>query len=149
MEDASKSIGKASHMIKIIWKRGEQKGFAYGRIQITLQRPAYDPDTKLWVFIYLKHINSMLNGEAKINHRSDHPQNSRKFQLYTEWHALVEAYATREFTSPYDILPALSGLAASFLTHVSSFYIAGMWSLDFRRTLLWRVDDPLPITLIA
>jgi Heterokaryon incompatibility protein (HET) len=145
MEDASEIHQKGIPHDKGYFEARRAKGFShFERIQTTLRRPAYDPDTRLWVPIYPAHTNSIPNWEAKIDYGSYHPQNSREFQPYTEWHALVEAYVTREFKSPYDILPALSGLAASFSTCVSSFYIAGMWSLDFRRTLLWRVDDPLP-----
>jgi len=55
-----------------------------------------------------------------------------------KWYTLVEEYALRSLTFDHDKLPALSGLASRYqAAFPDSQYIAGLWTKQFPRALLW------------
>lgn len=69
-----------------------------------------------------------------------------------DWYRLVQMYSMRKLTISDDKLPALSGLAANFSSHIclkidttvpSSQYLAGLWSHDIIRGLCWQSSDAL------
>ncbi|TLD33671.1 hypothetical protein PspLS_01655 [Pyricularia sp. CBS 133598] len=60
--------------------------------------------------------------------------------ILTEYHELVSTYSARRLTVPSDKLPAFSGLAQRLHPAIGGDYIAGIWTTDFRRGLLWTAD---------
>lgn len=55
------------------------------------------------------------------------------------WYELMEDYSSRNLTNEMDKLPALSGLARSFLHLVpQAKYLAEIWSTHLSESLLWR-----------
>lgn len=69
-------------------------------------------------------------------------------QLFTDWNALVEYYASRELTVPNDKLVALSGLANNMKARLqvirpgSHRYLAGLWEETLMDTLVWTAGYP-------
>lgn len=68
-----------------------------------------------------------------------HGENSIPY-LYEAWKQMVSVYSKRLFTNALDTLPALSGMAAYFQSHlpVEDEYIFGSWKLRFSEHLLWN-----------
>jgi len=64
----------------------------------------------------------------------------QKRPIFDQYYALIEAYSQRQLTFPADKLPALSGLAQRLHYHLEGIYLAGVWSADFHRGLLWKVQ---------
>ncbi|TLS20828.1 uncharacterized protein PpBr36_10680 [Pyricularia pennisetigena] len=60
--------------------------------------------------------------------------------LLSEYYELVSAYSARKLTYGSDKLPAFSGLAQRLQAAIGGDYIAGIWTTDFRRGLLWMAD---------
>jgi hypothetical protein len=70
---------------------------------------------------------------------------------YGRWYSAVEWYNARSITYSTDKLPALSGLAAAFLTrmkkeypdgeHMETSYLAGLWRDDLVKGLMWTPDE--------
>lgn len=63
------------------------------------------------------------------------------------WYFGVEDYSRRKLTFPTDKLPALAGVAAAISAYSKQEYLAGIWSGDVLRGLMWEPDDegrPLP-----
>lgn len=63
---------------------------------------------------------------------------------YVRWYQIVMNYTQRNLGYPSDIFPALSGLAKTIQPLISSsneeYYMAGLFSGDAHRGLLWIVD---------
>ena len=58
------------------------------------------------------------------------------------WRRLVVLYSEKRITQPSDTLPALAGLAQKWSFHVKpGKYLAGLWSTDIFKSLLWRVNN--------
>ena len=62
--------------------------------------------------------------------------------LWPLWASLVQAYSRRALTSPTDRLPAIAGLASSIhglllARGVGTTYMAGLWSHELVKSLLW------------
>ena len=57
--------------------------------------------------------------------------------MYGRWYAIVLDYTGRELTVQTDILPALSGLAATFNNVLQDQYCAGLWRNNIIRELCW------------
>ncbi|KAJ0164775.1 hypothetical protein CTA2_230, partial [Colletotrichum tanaceti] len=57
-----------------------------------------------------------------------------------DYYDLVSAYSWRRLTYASDKLPAFSGLAQRLHPVVGGDYLAGIWSADFRRGLLWTPE---------
>jgi hypothetical protein len=66
---------------------------------------------------------------------------SKEDRLYSTWYALVELYATRDFTYAKDKLPAIAGLAQEMAGFVGDTYMAGLWKNDLCRGLMWNTVD--------
>ncbi|KAK5659916.1 hypothetical protein OQA88_13380 [Cercophora sp. LCS_1] len=64
---------------------------------------------------------------------------AQKRPIFDEYYALIETYSERQLTFASDKLPALSGLARRLHYHLEGFYLAGLWSEDLHRGLLWKV----------
>ncbi|KIW02514.1 uncharacterized protein PV09_06313 [Verruconis gallopava] len=60
--------------------------------------------------------------------------------LLHEWYELVTAYSSRQLTFDSDKLPALSGLANRFHRYFGGVYLAGIWSCDIIRGLIWSSE---------
>lgn len=56
------------------------------------------------------------------------------------YYEIVVDYNTRGLTFPSDKLPAFSALARLVHSVFGGDYLAGIWSTDFRRGLLWHTD---------
>ncbi|WQF87944.1 Putative heterokaryon incompatibility [Colletotrichum destructivum] len=54
-----------------------------------------------------------------------------------DYYDLISAYSGRRLTYASDKLPAFSGLAQRLHPVVGGDYLAGLWTADFRRGLLW------------
>lgn len=60
------------------------------------------------------------------------------------WQRLIVLYSEKRITRPSDTLPALAGLAQAWSRHVpTAKYLAGLWSTDLCKGLLWRVNKSL------
>jgi len=69
------------------------------------------------------------------------------YNLYAAWYRVMQDYAERELTYEGDILPALSGLAARFTSHLAKLgrqdeYLAGMWKSRLELSLCWFTWEP-------
>ncbi|KAK3353762.1 heterokaryon incompatibility protein-domain-containing protein [Lasiosphaeria hispida] len=60
--------------------------------------------------------------------------------LLLEYYDLVEEYSNRNLTFASDKLPAFSGLAHRLHSLLGGEYLAGLWSSDVKRGLLWFTD---------
>lgn len=63
---------------------------------------------------------------------------SGRFELFSLWSRIVNAYAIKVLTNGSDVLPALSGLAKQFQKSGAGTYLAGLWEADFPLCLLWE-----------
>jgi hypothetical protein len=59
--------------------------------------------------------------------------------MYRQWLQMVEVYSLKDFTSRYDLLPALSGLAKQMRRQGAGDYLAGLWKGDLICGLLWMI----------
>lgn len=57
-----------------------------------------------------------------------------------EYYDVVEDYSYRQLTYASDKFPAFSGLAQGLCKAINGSYLAGHWSSDFARSLLWYPD---------
>lgn len=62
----------------------------------------------------------------------------REKESYRAWFEVVELYSNRKVTDKSDRLPGISGLAKVMAVKVDDTYIAGIWTRDFLRGLLWQ-----------
>jgi hypothetical protein len=60
--------------------------------------------------------------------------------LLSEYYMLVSSYTRREITFGSDIFPAFSSLASTLHPNMGGEYVAGGWTADLRRSLLWHGD---------
>ncbi|CAG8950117.1 hypothetical protein HYFRA_00008352 [Hymenoscyphus fraxineus] len=63
-------------------------------------------------------------------------------KTFNSWLTVVEEYSRLKLTRESDRLPALIGVATDFQRQLKSDYLAGIWSGDFARGLLWDVTRP-------
>ncbi|RYP40070.1 hypothetical protein DL766_000094 [Monosporascus sp. MC13-8B] len=61
-------------------------------------------------------------------------------RLLTDYYEMVMSFSYRKFTYDSDKLPALSGIAQRIHKVLGGEYLAGLWSADFNRGLLWFGD---------
>jgi hypothetical protein len=59
-------------------------------------------------------------------------------RVMNEYYRLVRSYSWREITYGSDIFPAFSSLASTLHPSFGGEYVAGGWSGDLRRSLLWH-----------
>jgi hypothetical protein len=60
---------------------------------------------------------------------------------YNTWGECVESYTARELTRVTDKLPALSGIARLFGTHLKDQYVAGLWRRTLPKSLMWGQSE--------
>jgi hypothetical protein len=65
---------------------------------------------------------------------------------YDIWYKAVEEYTRRDLTVKSDKLPAISALAQVFKDSTGDQYLAGLWSGDLLRGLLWSTYPTLSLT---
>ncbi|EPE33473.1 hypothetical protein GLAREA_06486 [Glarea lozoyensis ATCC 20868] len=65
---------------------------------------------------------------------------------YEIWYKAVEEYTRRDLTVKSDKLPAISALAQIFQDSTGDQYLAGLWSGDLLRGLLWSTYPTLSLT---
>ncbi|KAM7216896.1 hypothetical protein V8F06_007765 [Rhypophila decipiens] len=68
----------------------------------------------------------------------------RTIEDFTDWYEQVEEYSGRQLMYWHDRLPAFSSLARNYLLTTGGQcgqYLAGLWSEDLFRGLLWRAHD--------
>lgn len=58
---------------------------------------------------------------------------------YRRWYSVVANYSRRQLTFPSDVLSALAGLAIVFQHRLGDRYLAGLFSGDILRGMLWQV----------
>lgn len=63
--------------------------------------------------------------------------------LPIQWYRIVTQYSERGLTYECDIFPALSGIAKKLQAYGMGAYLAGIWSSDLIRGMLW-FPDPEP-----
>lgn len=63
--------------------------------------------------------------------------------MFMEYYQLVEDFTTRKITFDSDKLPAFSGIAETFHSFVGGEYLAGIWTKDLPRGLLWDIRAPV------
>ncbi|RYO97731.1 hypothetical protein DL765_011108 [Monosporascus sp. GIB2] len=68
------------------------------------------------------------------------PESFSIYHLVMDYYDMVVSLSYREFTYDSDKLPALSGLAQRIHKVLGGDYLAGLWSADFNRGLLWFGD---------
>lgn len=74
--------------------------------------------------------------ENKLTSGDSHPQN--KTAIYDAWFSIIRAFTDAKLTRYTDRLPALSGLADTYLKKLpNEEYVAGLWKGDTTRGLLW------------
>ena len=61
-------------------------------------------------------------------------------RLLSEYYHIVEQYSRRDLTYAIDKLPALSGLCERLHQVIPGEFVAGLWSCDLHRGLLWFAD---------
>jgi heterokaryon incompatibility protein (HET) len=62
-------------------------------------------------------------------------------QVYNAWYDLVSLYTKCELTIASDIFPAISGIASDIASATQDRYVAGLWTRDIHRGLLWSAPD--------
>lgn len=62
-------------------------------------------------------------------------------QLYDSWYNLVTLYGKCGLTVASDIFPAISGIANFMKRSTQDSYVAGLWTRDLHRGLLWNTPD--------
>lgn len=64
------------------------------------------------------------------------------FSLFADWYGLASEYSEKQITRSTDWLPALAGLAMKWEGSKTGDYLAGLWSKDLLRGLLWESLAP-------
>ncbi|TVY17477.1 hypothetical protein LARI1_G004820 [Lachnellula arida] len=60
--------------------------------------------------------------------------------LLAEYYTLVQEYSARKLSFDSDKLPAFAGIVQLLHPAIGGDYMAGIWSTDLRRGLLWRAE---------
>jgi hypothetical protein len=63
-----------------------------------------------------------------------------KSQMYTGWNKFVTNYSSRLLTNSGDRLVALAGVAQSMSRVLDDQYVAGLWTSQLPRALIWSVN---------
>ena len=82
--------------------------------------------------------------EAKWDEKAeayDYGTEEELIQLYDAWYDLITLYTKCALTIPSDIFPAISGIASSIGKATQDRYVAGLWTNDIHRGLLWSAPD--------
>ncbi|KAI1075532.1 heterokaryon incompatibility protein-domain-containing protein [Whalleya microplaca] len=78
---------------------------------------------------------------ALVNQKCDKPRPPLR-DLYHLWHELINNYSKLVVTKLEDRCYALTGLASRFQRVAGDEYLAGLWTQDLPRNLLWSVFQP-------
>lgn len=62
--------------------------------------------------------------------------------LYFKWRDIIYQHAGKNITFTTDTLPALGGVASKWHQIVGGTYLAGLWSGDILRSLVWKAAFP-------
>ncbi|KAK4226737.1 heterokaryon incompatibility protein-domain-containing protein [Podospora fimiseda] len=89
-------------------------------------------------------LDRELTGQNKNSLHDDHPSAQFSLADQNRWLAIVNSTFDRSITNPYDLLPALSGIATKFQQKGAGRYLAGMWQDDILRNLLWSTANSQP-----
>jgi hypothetical protein len=142
VEDASESVEQGRLFFSSSRKgQRNERDQIFREIQSSLRGPAYGPQSRLWIIVQPKPTKTHPNWEAEY---LQYPKSKTELRLCNQWLQLVEQYSALELTVPTDKLYAISGLAALFSGKLKVSSCAGMLCSDFRRSLLWRVEDGNP-----
>ena len=79
-------------------------------------------------------ISAVISAHVSGQHLSQTPHADIVFQ---EYYGLVQDYSLRSLTYGGDKFPALSGLVGLLHPFLGGEYLAGLWSKDIKRGLLW------------
>lgn len=93
--------------------------------------------------VWTCHSKTMREGGN--NRGVDHVDNMVSYPLFDgdsrqRWSQLLQDYTSRDLTRDGDKLPALSGIARRFQKHTGDDYLAGLWTQDLLRSLLWKAE---------
>jgi hypothetical protein len=76
-----------------------------------------------------------------LHHQADGPLGPVDTEmLLAEYYSLARSYSGRQLTKKADKLPAFSGLVEAMHRILGGSYLAGLWSSDFNRGLLWYAE---------
>ncbi|TVY41306.1 hypothetical protein LSUB1_G004145 [Lachnellula subtilissima] len=73
-------------------------------------------------------------------HQPNRAREINRAQLLTEYYTLVQEYSARSLSFDCDKLPAFAGIVQLLHPAIGGEYMAGIWSTDARRGLLWRAE---------
>ncbi len=62
----------------------------------------------------------------------------KKSEAYQRWYSLLWLYGPKSLSNPSDKLPAISGLAKIYATHIGGDYLAGLWRDRLLEGLAWQ-----------
>lgn len=88
-----------------------------------------------------KGVDSEWEEEEEENAAYEYGTQEELIQLYNAWYDLVSLYTKCALTNASDIFPAISGIASCIAVATQDRYIAGLWTRDFHRGLLWSAPD--------
>lgn len=83
-----------------------------------------------------KEISSILLSE--VVRQGSIPQANKKDAILEEYYDMVQTYSSKALSVESDKLPAFSGIAQRLHPALEGHYLAGIWSCDIHRGLLWR-----------
>jgi len=69
-------------------------------------------------------------------------KDSETYKSSSEWYDLASEYSEKNITRKSDWLPALGGVASKWISPHTGNYLAGLWSKDLLRGLLWQPSSP-------
>ncbi|TVY27661.1 hypothetical protein LHYA1_G004889 [Lachnellula hyalina] len=73
-------------------------------------------------------------------HQPNRAREINRAQLLTEYYTLVQEYSARSLSFNCDKFPAFAGIVQLLRPAIGGEYLAGIWSTDVRRGLLWRAE---------
>jgi len=85
-------------------------------------------------------VGNYSHGEKSFGPDRFSPRRDQQLQVRSvlvRYYGLVGNYSRREKSFGSDTLPALSGITAKLHSLIGGHYLAGIWSMDFNRGLLW------------
>jgi hypothetical protein len=87
-------------------------------------------------------VQEMDNSDWEGNEDRAHEYDTEELtQVHNAWYDLVSLYTECELTIASDIFPAISGIASCVASAAQDCYVAGLWTDDIHRGLLWSAPD--------
>ncbi|KAJ4986488.1 heterokaryon incompatibility protein [Stagonosporopsis vannaccii] len=96
-----------------------------------------------------EHNPEQYRARSLVDRAFDNVETASDSDLLNLWHITVQGYASRALSVAADCFPALGGLARVMNERLRSEYVAGMWTVDLARSLLWRGHGGSHDTYIA